>query len=76
MLAKCPNAMRVLRLLYFGKQNFCRAATPAQARGGGFCVSRKKIAHKQPLINVLYRQQYSLGADFPKYATSARPGNS
>jgi hypothetical protein len=33
----------------------------------------KKMAHKQALINVLYRRQYILGADFPKDATLARP---
>jgi hypothetical protein len=73
MLAKCPNAMRVLRLLNFGKQKFSCGAVPANALRRLNLPLAKKMAHKQALINVLYRRQYSLGADFPKDATLARP---
>jgi hypothetical protein len=73
MLAKCPNAMRVLRLLNFGKQKFSCGAALANAYRRLNLPLAKKIAHKQALINVLHRLQYSLGADFPKSATLARP---
>jgi hypothetical protein len=73
MLAKCPNAMRVLRLFSFGKQKFSCGAAAANPLRRPYLALAKKIAHKQALINVLYRRQYSLGADFPKNATLARP---
>ncbi|WP_157179913.1 hypothetical protein [Rhizobium sp. CCGE 510] len=69
MLAKCLNALRVLRLKDFGKQKFlaCRGArTPADIQ---FAQKRKIFFEDWGMINVLYRRQYKFGADFPNNAT-------
>ena len=73
MLAKCPNATRLLRLFTFGKQKFSDATLPRAPIPGGFCAPTKKTTHQPPLNNVLYREQYILGADFAKITTCARP---
>ena len=43
MLAKCPNAVRVLRLLNFGKQKFFNASMLAGACGVRFCAPGAKF---------------------------------
>lgn len=43
MLAKCPNTVRVLRLLNFGKQKFFNAFMLAGTRGLHFCASGAKF---------------------------------
>ncbi len=73
MLAKCPNTVRVLRLLNFGKQKFFNALSRLNALSGRhFCAREANFVRRQPWINALYRWQYSLGADFAKNATLTR----
>jgi len=69
MLAKCPNSVRVLRLLNFGKQKFLDASLSIAPIGGIFARFAQNSGRLPPQINALYRWQYSLGADFAKNAT-------
>lgn len=69
MLAKCPNALRVLRLKDFGKQKFFYVSFLAHPCRYPICAKTQNFLRRQGMINVLYRQQYKFRADFPKNAT-------
>ncbi|MBB3655219.1 ABC-type ATPase with predicted acetyltransferase domain [Rhizobium sp. BK650] len=72
MLAKCPNARRVLRLGDFGKQKFFNVFLRSHSQIWPVFAKSQKIRRRRQMINVLYRLQYKFRADFAKNATIAR----
>jgi hypothetical protein len=72
MLAKCPNARRVLRLTDFGKQKFFNVLLRTHSQIWPVFAKTQKILRREQMINVLYRLQYKFRADFTKNATIAR----
>jgi hypothetical protein len=74
MLAKCPNARRVLRLKDFGKQKFFNGFLRRPPQIWPVFAKTPKNPRREQLINVLYRLQYKFRADFTKNATLARLG--
>lgn len=72
MLAKCPNARRLLRLRGFGKQKFFNVLLRTHPQIWRIFTKTQKNPARKQMINVLYRPQYKLRADFTKNATIAR----
>ncbi|MBB3354520.1 hypothetical protein FHT70_004472 [Rhizobium sp. BK049] len=69
MLAKCPNALRVLRLRDFGKQKFFNVSFRAHCCPRLVCAKTQNFRREWEMINDLYRPQCKFRADFAKNTT-------